>query len=153
MDCKTPGFYNESLVELTANSTVGAETLKEVRSIDIAGTKTLKEVQHIRRSQTGLYNTYSPQIKMLFSTEANLAMLTDEKQDEIIKWMSRTDVTTNQNSARDKHEPKSGEWFLEGREYSLWKETPGSFLWLHGKAGCGKTILWYALRSIHNDAD
>lgn len=63
------------------------------------------------------------------------------EKDEIVRWLSCTDPTINQNAARVIHEPQTGKWFICGKEYSHWKETPQSFLWIHGIAGCGKTIL------------
>ncbi|KAI1207284.1 uncharacterized protein F4807DRAFT_183125 [Annulohypoxylon truncatum] len=35
----------------------------------------------------------------------------------------------------------SGEWLVESKEFRSWKANPNSFLWLHGIAGCGKTVL------------
>ncbi|MCJ1467598.1 hypothetical protein MMC07_006223 [Pseudocyphellaria aurata] len=60
---------------------------------------------------------------------------------KIVRWLSQTDPSTNHNAARDSHEPQTGDWFLSGEEYSHWKKTPQSFLWIHGIAGCGKTVL------------
>lgn len=69
----------------------------------------------------------------------------ENKKNEIIRWLSPTDPTTNQAAARKKHEDQTGKWFTKGEEYSKWKENSNSFLWLHGIAGCGKTILWLDL--------
>lgn len=63
------------------------------------------------------------------------------RSDEILRWLSSTDPSINQNAARGSHEPQTGKWFICGREYSHWKETPQSFLWIHGIAGCGKTVM------------
>ncbi|KAL2010787.1 hypothetical protein VTN00DRAFT_3505 [Thermoascus crustaceus] len=35
----------------------------------------------------------------------------------------------------------SGLWFLQSEVFANWKMRSNSFLWLHGKPGCGKTIL------------
>jgi hypothetical protein len=69
----------------------------------------------------------------------------ENQKNEIIRWLSPIDHTTNQAAARKKHEDQTGKWFTEGEEYSKWKENSNSFLWLHGIAGCGKTILWLDL--------
>jgi len=66
----------------------------------------------------------------------------DDNRNQILKWLSNTDPTINHNAACEKHEPQTGNWFIQGKDYSQWKETPSSFLWLHGIPGCGKTILW-----------
>ncbi|KAJ2996238.1 hypothetical protein NUW58_g1038 [Xylaria curta] len=36
---------------------------------------------------------------------------------------------------------KTGEWILDSGAFKPWRLEPGSFLWLHGIAGCGKTVL------------
>ena len=68
--------------------------------------------------------------------------VTEDKKNEIIRWLSPIDPTTNQAAARKKHEGETGKWFTKGEEYSKWKDSSNSFLWLHGMPGCGKTILW-----------
>ena len=61
----------------------------------------------------------------------------------IIKWISQSDFTTDYHrSACEQREPHTGNWFIKGSRYKEWRDTPGSFLWLHGIPGCGKTILW-----------
>lgn len=63
------------------------------------------------------------------------------KSDEILRWLSSTDPTINQNAAWESHESQTGKWFVCGKAYLHWKKTPRSFLWIHGIAGCGKTVL------------
>jgi hypothetical protein len=41
-------------------------------------------------------------------------------------------------------EATTGDWFLKGDDFGSWKCTPSSILWLHGIAGCGKSVLWSA---------
>ncbi|KAF7977627.1 hypothetical protein HWV62_3028 [Athelia sp. TMB] len=60
---------------------------------------------------------------------------------EIHKWMEAPDTSVDYNMARKKHQPGTGRWFLDGSEFSGWKEQPGSVLWLCGGPGSGKTIL------------
>ncbi|KAI1086511.1 hypothetical protein F5B19DRAFT_498274 [Rostrohypoxylon terebratum] len=46
------------------------------------------------------------------------------------------------NQARQRHVEKTGEWLLQDtKRFKPWLEEPDSFLWLHGIAGCGKTVL------------
>ena len=35
----------------------------------------------------------------------------------------------------------TGSWFIGSKKFIDWKNSPNSFLWLHGIPGCGKTIL------------
>ncbi|KAK1641297.1 hypothetical protein BDP81DRAFT_131052 [Colletotrichum phormii] len=60
---------------------------------------------------------------------------------ELIKWLSPPDPSTNYNKASRQRHERTGQWFLESKEYSKWKKSPKSSLWLHGIPGCGKTIL------------
>ena len=63
------------------------------------------------------------------------------RKKDIMGWLSAPDPSTNyQNSCRSRH-AETGSWFLKGEDFSQWKMDANSFLWLHGKAGCGKTIL------------
>ncbi|KAB2570645.1 hypothetical protein DBV05_g10678 [Lasiodiplodia theobromae] len=63
------------------------------------------------------------------------------KQAEIKRWLSPVDPESNWATARSQYYSNTGQWFLERDEFSNWKKHPGSFLWLHGRPGCGKTIL------------
>ncbi|KXH45551.1 pfs domain-containing protein [Colletotrichum salicis] len=60
---------------------------------------------------------------------------------EVMKWLSPPDPSTNYNKACQQRHECTGQWFLESKEYSEWKKSPKSSLWLHGIPGCGKTIL------------
>lgn len=47
----------------------------------------------------------------------------------------------NHNKALKERFGKTGTWFTESLVANNWKTAPGSFLWLYGIPGCGKTIL------------
>ena len=59
----------------------------------------------------------------------------------IIEWLNGPDPSTNYNRALKDRNPKTGSWFTKGDAFRDWNTTRGSFIWLHGKPGCGKTIL------------
>ena len=60
---------------------------------------------------------------------------------DIMRWLSAPDPSTNyQKSCRSRH-AETGSWFLKGEDFSRWKMEANALLWLHGKAGCGKTVL------------
>ncbi len=61
--------------------------------------------------------------------------------DKIDQWLSAPDPSTNLNTARALHQPGTGQWLLDSDKYRSWKTEQGSFLWLYGMPGCGKTIL------------
>ncbi|KAI9854271.1 MAG: hypothetical protein M1813_001311 [Trichoglossum hirsutum] len=57
-----------------------------------------------------------------------------------LTWLRYTDTSEYYVHAREQVTKSTGDWFLKG-EFDVWKVKPKSFLWLYGKAGCGKTIL------------
>jgi hypothetical protein len=71
------------------------------------------------------------------------AMLRQDKDEEILRWLSTAFSISNYKAARDKHVAETGNWFLNSNAFKSWKTDPNSFLWIHGIAGCGKTILRY----------
>ena len=60
---------------------------------------------------------------------------------KIADWLSPPDPWTNHESARRRHEPQTGDWLLQSDQYWAWKRGSIRHLWVHGKTGCGKTIL------------
>jgi len=70
--------------------------------------------------------------------------LLDMERIRSLSWLSSAKPSDRQHSLRVKIErdnPKSGKWFLTSREFSSWQKCPGSFLWLNGVSGCGKSSL------------
>jgi len=59
---------------------------------------------------------------------------------DILQWLTKADPFSNHMAAREKHEPKTGEWFICSKSYSQWMLS-NQALWLHGIPGAGKTIL------------
>ena len=65
----------------------------------------------------------------------------DRLSQKIVSWLAAPDPSSNYNSAREKYHYGTGQWLLENPSYLEWKNRPASLLWLHGKAGCGKTVI------------
>lgn len=65
----------------------------------------------------------------------------DDHQRQIKGWLSAPDPSTNYMNALEKRHKGTGLWFTRSKAFKRWKEQPDSFLWLHGIAGCGKTVL------------
>ena len=65
----------------------------------------------------------------------------DQSRRNIEGWLSAPDPSTNYNKAKQQRLESTGLWFLESDTYTRWKTQGNSILWLHGMAGCGKTIL------------
>ena len=65
----------------------------------------------------------------------------NSKNKDILEWLKSCDPSTNHDTARSKHEPTTGDWFLRSDAFIEWKEGRAASLWLHGIPGAGKTIL------------
>ncbi|KAK4119292.1 ankyrin [Parathielavia appendiculata] len=66
----------------------------------------------------------------------------EKKRAKLLDWLCNIDPSETHNAARAKHEKGTGDWLVRHNEqFQAWREQPGSLLWLHGKAGCGKSIL------------
>ncbi|KAF8258310.1 hypothetical protein EI94DRAFT_1835096 [Lactarius quietus] len=61
--------------------------------------------------------------------------------DSLRKWQSPSDPSMNHNFASDRHHEGTAVWFCGGSKFEEWKVS-GSLLWIHGKPGSGKSILW-----------
>jgi hypothetical protein len=58
----------------------------------------------------------------------------DQLQQNLRRWLSPQDPSTNHNIACNAHHKGTANWFFEGRTYKEWKSTsPESLLWVHGK--------------------
>ncbi|KAF8537946.1 hypothetical protein BDD12DRAFT_844729 [Trichophaea hybrida] len=68
-----------------------------------------------------------------------------EKQNKTFKsalsWMSPMDPRENHLASRKLQQNGTGKWFTQSKDFSRWKDTESSLLWLYGLAGSGKTIL------------
>jgi hypothetical protein len=52
----------------------------------------------------------------------------------IIEWLSKSspDPSKEHNIARDKHQPTTGSWLINGEKLQTWIESKNSLLWLCG---------------------
>ncbi|KAF8493810.1 hypothetical protein JB92DRAFT_3100091 [Gautieria morchelliformis] len=72
--------------------------------------------------------------------QARLALEAQRRQD-IYTWLAAPDYESKHWNAAGERVENTGSWFLRGESFLEWKSKPKSFLWLHGKAGAGKTTL------------
>jgi hypothetical protein len=70
-----------------------------------------------------------------------MSIKSDIHLDKIRKWLSPPDTSTNVNAAKERRHKGTGAWFLDSAAFSEWKSGLRRYLWLHGLAGCGKTVL------------
>ncbi|KAH9165986.1 hypothetical protein EDB89DRAFT_2076339 [Lactarius sanguifluus] len=97
---------------------------KEARAMVKEGRATTKDVKAILQQATSSVDSVKR----------------TQMRQELRKWVSPPDPSTNHNIACDASHKQTAEWFLEGNKIKEWKST-GSLLWIHGKPGAGKSIL------------
>ncbi|KXJ86460.1 hypothetical protein Micbo1qcDRAFT_219483 [Microdochium bolleyi] len=61
--------------------------------------------------------------------------------DKIENWLRPPDPSTNANHARELRQEGTGAWLLQHPVFQSWKAGTRQHVWLHGLAGCGKTVL------------
>ncbi|CAN9201723.1 unnamed protein product [Alternaria alternata] len=80
----------------------------------------------------------------------------EERLGKICSWLSAPDPSTNYYKAHKQRQAETGLWLLEGEQFTRWKKSAASRLWLYGIPGCGKTILSstiieHLLQHCHDD--
>lgn len=65
----------------------------------------------------------------------------DLRTDKVRGWLCPPDPSTNANQARTLRHEGTGTWLLENPVFQSWNSGSRRHLWLHGLAGCGKTVL------------
>ncbi|KAL6904536.1 ankyrin repeat-containing domain protein [Trichoderma evansii] len=65
-----------------------------------------------------------------------------EEYTKLLYWLCDIDPSSMYNAARDKHEAGTCGWPVQDSyKFKAWEEGKSSLLWLHGKAGSGKSVL------------
>ncbi|RFU78126.1 hypothetical protein TARUN_4117 [Trichoderma arundinaceum] len=66
----------------------------------------------------------------------------DKERNGLLERLCDIDPSSSYNAACERHEKGTNKWLVEDdQEFKAWEKTSGSLLWLHGKAGSGKSIL------------
>jgi len=68
----------------------------------------------------------------------------DQLRERIRTWLSPPDPSINLNTASDTRHEGSAAWFLQSNTFND-RKSSGSFLWIHGKAGSGKSVFTSAI--------
>ncbi|KAJ1323553.1 ankyrin repeat domain-containing protein 50 [Microdochium nivale] len=105
---------------------------------NITPEQVLAEARLADRIETGFSNM-SQQFENVNTVLGGLE--TTSHNDHIRQWLSPADPSTNDTRARRLRHHNTGRWLLETPEYNSWKDARDTFLWLHGKPGCGKTVI------------
>ncbi|KAF4847210.1 hypothetical protein CGCSCA2_v012820 [Colletotrichum siamense] len=69
------------------------------------------------------------------------SMKLDSHGQKIRTWLAAPDPNTNANHAKELRHDGTGAWLLEHPTFHNWFSGTHKHLWLHGMAGCGKTVL------------
>ena len=59
----------------------------------------------------------------------------------LCEWLHAPDAFSDYNAACAKKHPGTGTWLIKNPKFSRWLAEENSFLWLHGFAGSGKSVL------------
>ena len=70
-----------------------------------------------------------------YSAKLSLSILTMDFNvivEKINQWLAAPLPSLNHNTAMQKRQPGTGEWFTQSKEFADWKIRASSFIWLHG---------------------
>ncbi|KAF4768676.1 hypothetical protein HAV15_002769 [Penicillium sp. str.  len=103
------------------------------------------EVQETKRALE-ILQSVQQQIDSVQQTTVATKAVTDSvrsdlRTDKIRRWLCPPDSSTNANHARTLRHEGTGAWLLDNPVFQSWHSGSRQHLWLHGLAGCGKTVL------------
>ncbi|KAG8531224.1 uncharacterized protein KY384_004582 [Bacidia gigantensis] len=62
-------------------------------------------------------------------------------QHHVRAWLNAPNTFGQHYEACEKRHKDTGLWFIRSQHFRTWLDSKGSFLWLNGLPGCGKTVL------------
>ncbi|KAH8425514.1 ATP-binding protein [Aspergillus melleus] len=127
------GIFPVSDTQLTTLKSTVKEQDQTVRDWSVVEDK-LAQTELAEKALTRIENTFQ-------NTETIKYEVDGTKRQRLLDWLSTTRYSQTQNDNQDIRSDQTGDWLLSSNEYLRWKATPGETLWLHGPAGCGKSIL------------
>ncbi|KKP01543.1 hypothetical protein THAR02_06365 [Trichoderma harzianum] len=88
------------------------------------------------------YEKHLTTISTFSEMNAKLSALADKEFADLLRWLCDVDPSSMYNAGLDRREAGTCEWLIkDSEEFKSWEASDGSLLWLHGKAGSGKSIL------------
>ncbi|KAF3065738.1 putative ankyrin repeat protein [Trichoderma lentiforme] len=88
------------------------------------------------------YEEHLTTINTFSEINAKLSALADDEFAGLLKWLCDVDPSSMYNAGLDRREAGTCEWLIrDSEEFKTWQTNDRSLLWLHGKAGSGKSIL------------
>ncbi len=121
----------------TETQTIMQQNANEARVIMQQAINNVEEVE--RSSPTGL---------LLLCSRSSLVSLTGKlTRQDLRKWLSPPDPSTNHNIAHRAQHEGTAMWFFECEIYKKWKSNP-SLLWVHGKRTVPQKSIAHPFMSI-----
>ena len=102
---------------------VAQQTATDVDQVKVTTQQTAADLDQVKRLSSSFINPHY-RVSPIFSGS--------QLRENIHRWLSPPDPSTNHNIACATHHKKSASWFFQGSIFQDWKST-GSLLWVHGK--------------------
>ncbi|KAK0218438.1 hypothetical protein EDD85DRAFT_353903 [Armillaria nabsnona] len=74
------------------------------------------------------------------ATDNNAADKLAERRQNVINWLEPLDSQAKQREVNERRQPATCEWLSSHARFVSWYKSSGSFLWLNGIPGNGKTV-------------
>ncbi|KAH7026446.1 uncharacterized protein B0I36DRAFT_213777, partial [Microdochium trichocladiopsis] len=107
-------------------------------AVDLLRLVSATKVEHETRLKDTMESSY---LDVTETRAAVKAASTDQHLGKLRRWLSPPDPSTNAAAARERRHAGSGSWLLQSDAFRQWQSGRLRYLWLHGQAGSGKTIL------------
>lgn len=79
----------------------------------------------MKTNRDGTYIVWEESLSILI-LGSNIAV------EKIKIWLAAPLPSSNHNTAIEKKQPCTGEWFIQSKEFAEWKMGTSSFIWLNG---------------------
>ena len=99
------------------------QTATDVDEVRVAMQQTVADVDQVKSLLPKLIGADYGRLRVLSGNQL---------RENIHKWLSPPDPSTNHNIACGTHHKKTASWFFQSSIFREWKST-GSLLWIHGK--------------------
>lgn len=112
---------------------------KLIKHTDVAQQNLLLAIQILQLEEAQVLRETTHLInKTAHSIQKDVSALADEA---VRRWLNAPDSQNDCEIALRKRLKGSGEWFIKSTAFMDWIANAASFFWLHGFAGCGKSVL------------
>ena len=82
------------------------------------------------------------QLSNLITANYSIEAAMKEKRD-MDQWLSAPDPSNTHNRLQEEHHEGTGNWFFETKDFTTWRDTPGSMLWIKGIRESTRCVVSY----------